>query len=144
MFPVIAMQRFDFKNSTIAIKLFHVMILNLYLSSEWSKTKSDFVVAVLQRGHRMPIFHKLVWFFRVFSVVMYNNNLFTLSKTSDSFLCISLYMLMSSAHPAPLFRGFVWRFTNNHKKYKVWDLLLLEVQLDHEQWVLINPWVLTF
>ncbi len=27
--------------------------------------KSDFEVAVLQRGHRMPIFHKLVWFFRV-------------------------------------------------------------------------------
>ncbi len=30
VFPVIAMQRFDFKNSIIAIKLFIVMILNLY------------------------------------------------------------------------------------------------------------------
>ncbi len=34
VFPVIAMQRFDFKNSIIAIKLFFVMILNLYLTSE--------------------------------------------------------------------------------------------------------------
>ncbi len=66
VFPVIAMQRFDFKNSIIAIKLYLVMISNLYLTSEWSKSKSDFVVAVLQRGHRKPIFHKLVWFFRVF------------------------------------------------------------------------------
>ncbi len=32
----------------------------------------------------------------------------------------------------------------NLQKYQVWDLLLLEVQLDHEQWVLIHPWVLTF
>ncbi len=32
VFPVIAMQRFDFKNSIIAIKLF-LMILNLYLTS---------------------------------------------------------------------------------------------------------------
>ncbi len=31
-FPVITMQRFDFKNSIIAIKLFLVMILNLYLT----------------------------------------------------------------------------------------------------------------
>ncbi len=50
------MQRFDLKNS--AIKLFIVMILNLYLYSELSQSKSDFVVAVFQRGHRMPIFHK--------------------------------------------------------------------------------------
>ncbi len=35
MFPVIAMQRFDFKNSIIAIKLLLVMILNLYLTSAW-------------------------------------------------------------------------------------------------------------
>ncbi len=33
VFPVIAMQRFDFKNSIIAIKLFLVTILNLYLTS---------------------------------------------------------------------------------------------------------------
>ncbi len=33
MFPVIAMQRFDFKNRIIAIKLSLVMILNVYLSS---------------------------------------------------------------------------------------------------------------
>ncbi len=34
MFPVIAMQIFDFKNSIIAIKLFLVMILNMHLTSE--------------------------------------------------------------------------------------------------------------
>ncbi len=33
VFPVIAMQIFDFKNSIIVIKLFIVMILNLYLNS---------------------------------------------------------------------------------------------------------------
>ncbi len=42
------MQRFDFKNSTI--KLFLVMILNMYLYSELSQSKSDFVVAMLQKG----------------------------------------------------------------------------------------------
>ncbi len=35
VFPVIAMQSFYFKNSIIAIKLFPVMILNLYLTSEY-------------------------------------------------------------------------------------------------------------
>ncbi len=44
--------RFDFKNSIIAIKLFLVMILNMYLNSERSQSQkevltSDFVVAVL-------------------------------------------------------------------------------------------------
>ncbi len=34
MFPVIAMQRFDFKNSIIASKLFLVVILNMHLTSE--------------------------------------------------------------------------------------------------------------
>ncbi len=34
MFPVIAIQRFDLKNSPIAIQLFIVMILNMYLTSE--------------------------------------------------------------------------------------------------------------
>ncbi len=35
VFPVIAMQRFDLtENNIIAIKLFLVMILNLYLTSE--------------------------------------------------------------------------------------------------------------
>ncbi len=33
VFPAIAMQIFNFKNSIIAIKLFIVMILNLYLTS---------------------------------------------------------------------------------------------------------------
>ncbi len=45
--PVITMQRFDLKNRNIAIKLFLVMVLNLYLTSEWSQSQSDFVVAVL-------------------------------------------------------------------------------------------------
>ncbi len=39
VFPVITMQRFDFKDSIIAIKLFLVMILNLYLTSERSQVK---------------------------------------------------------------------------------------------------------
>ncbi len=51
VFPVIAMQRFDFKNIIIAIKIHLVMILKLYLTSERSQSKkvlkSDFVVAVL-------------------------------------------------------------------------------------------------
>ncbi len=70
------------------------------------------MVAVLQRGHRMPIFHKVVWFFRVFlkwSQWSCKTTPFYLVKNSsvhsDSFRCISLYMLMSSAHPAPLFCG---------------------------------------
>ncbi len=41
------LQRFDFQNSIIATKLFLVIVLNLYLTSEWSQSKSDFVVAVL-------------------------------------------------------------------------------------------------
>ncbi len=36
-----------FKNSIVATKLFLVMVLNLYLTSAWSKRKSYFVVAVL-------------------------------------------------------------------------------------------------
>ncbi len=48
VFPVITMQRFDLKNIIITIiKLFIVMVLDLYLTSEWSQSKSDFVVAVL-------------------------------------------------------------------------------------------------
>ncbi len=46
----VCMQRFDFKNIIMAIKLFLVMILNLNLTSEQSQKgllKSDFVVAVL-------------------------------------------------------------------------------------------------
>ncbi len=66
MFPVIAMQRFYFKNSIIAINIFLVMILNLYITSAWFYSNSDVMVAVLIRGHWMPIFHKVVGFFRVF------------------------------------------------------------------------------
>ncbi len=47
VFPVIAMQRFDFKNIIIAIKLFIVNILNLYLTSEYFLSKSHFSVSVL-------------------------------------------------------------------------------------------------
>ncbi len=64
MFPVIAMQIFDFQNSIIAIKLFLVMILNMHLTSEILSQNdlkvSLILVAVLQRGYRMPTFHKLV------------------------------------------------------------------------------------
>ncbi len=42
VFPVIAIQRFDFKNSIIAIKLFLVMILNQYLTSELSQSKKRY------------------------------------------------------------------------------------------------------
>ncbi len=54
MFSVIAMQRFDFKNRIIAIKLYLVMILNLYLSLIlwWLCFKGDY---------RMPIFLKIVF-----------------------------------------------------------------------------------
>ncbi len=45
VFPVIAMQRFDFKISIIAIKLFIVMIL--YLFNLKVKRGADFVVAML-------------------------------------------------------------------------------------------------
>ncbi len=34
-------------SKTVSIKLFLVMVLNLYLTPEWSQSKSDFVVAVL-------------------------------------------------------------------------------------------------
>ncbi len=34
VFPFIAMQRFDFKNSIIATKLYLAMVLNLYLTPE--------------------------------------------------------------------------------------------------------------
>ncbi len=34
VFSVIAMLRFDFKNSVISVKLYLIMILNLYLISE--------------------------------------------------------------------------------------------------------------
>ncbi len=91
MFPVIAVRRFDFKNSIIAIKLFLVMILNIFTfnlrnsESEWSQSKSDFVVVVLQWGYRMPIFHKLVWF-RVFlkwsQLSCKIKTFFTFSKTA--------------------------------------------------------------
>ncbi len=47
VFLVINMQRFDFKNHIIAVKLFLVMGLNLYLTSESSQSQSDFVAAVL-------------------------------------------------------------------------------------------------
>ncbi len=103
---VIAMQRFDFKNSFIAIQLFLVMILNLYLTSD---RKSDFVVALLQREHWMPIFDKVVRFIRVFLKWSCKITPFlpcqNSSVHSDSFRFISLYKLMSTAHHAPLFCG---------------------------------------
>ncbi len=42
VFPVIAIQIFDFKDSIIAIKLFLVMILNQYLTSELSQSKKRY------------------------------------------------------------------------------------------------------
>ncbi len=39
VFLVITMQTIDFKTSIIAIKLFLVMILNMYLTSECSQSK---------------------------------------------------------------------------------------------------------
>ncbi len=55
-----------FQNSIIAIKLFLVMTLNMHLTSEILSQNdlkvSLILVAVLQRGYRMPTFHKLVWF----------------------------------------------------------------------------------
>ncbi len=65
------MQRFDFKISIIAIELFLVMILNIFLFyiiyfsilhifNLIMVLKSDFEVTVLQRVHQMAIFHKLI------------------------------------------------------------------------------------
>ncbi len=50
---------------------------------------------------------------------------------------------MSSAHPPRSSMEEQRWFADNHKKYKLGDRLLLEVQLDHEQWLLIHPLVLT-
>ncbi len=57
MFHVIAMQRFDFQISIISI---HSTISCYDFTSVFNfimilKYKSDFEVAVLQRGHRMPV-----------------------------------------------------------------------------------------
>ncbi len=139
MFPVIAMQIFDLKNSIIPNKIFLVMILNMYLTSEWSESKSDFVLAVLQRGW---IFHRLVWFFRVFMNGLQHplvKNPQWSCKTTPFLLWLILGHVHLNANSVVEQR----RFANNHRKHKVSDLLLLEVQLDHEQWVLIYPWVLT-
>ncbi len=37
----------NYKNRIIAIELFLDMVLSRYLTSEWSQSQSDFVVAVL-------------------------------------------------------------------------------------------------
>ncbi len=131
------MQRFDFKINIIAIKLFLVMILNLYLT----RFKSDFEVAVLQRGHRMPIFHKLVWFFRV--ILKWSR--WACKRTQR---LISVHFSLHANELCSPRSSLLWKSKGDLqiiiKIYKVGDLLLLEVQLDHEQWLLIHPLVLTF
>ncbi len=49
------MQRFDFRNSTTAIKLYFAMILNLHLGSEgshsekrWYSLKHDIIIILIQ------------------------------------------------------------------------------------------------
>ncbi len=112
VFPVIAIQRFDFKNSIIAIKLFLVMILNLYLTSAWFKVSLILWWLCFKGDIGCPF--STSWYDSLGSswkgpsgrVKQHHFYLVKNSSVhSDSFRCISLYMLMSSAHPAPLFCG---------------------------------------
>ncbi len=84
------------------------------------------MVAVLQRGHWMPIFHKVVGFFRVFLIwsqwsckttplLPCQNS----SVHSDSFQCISLYMLMITAHPTSLFCGVTVVLSTKNRKRRL-------------------------
>ncbi len=104
------MQRYDLKNSTI--KLFLVMILNIYLYSEWSQSKSVLWWLCCKGDIGCPFYtscydslgpswNGLGGCVKQHSFYLVKNS----SVHSDSFWCISLYMIMITAHPAPLFHG---------------------------------------
>ncbi len=112
-----------------------------FLTSYWFKSKSDFEEAVLQRGHRMPIFHKLVWFFRV--ILKWSR--WACKRTQ---WLVSVHISLHANELCSPRPSLLWKSKGDLqiiiKKYKVGDLLFLEVQLDHEQWLLIHPLVWTF
>ncbi len=103
VFHVIVMQRFDFKNSIIAIQLFQlflVVIWNLYLS------KGDIGCPFSTRWYDSlgPSWNGLSDRVKQHPFYLVKNS----SVHSDSFRCISLYMLMSTAHPASL----LWKWSS--------------------------------
>ncbi len=116
VFPVIAMHRFDFKNSIIVIQLFLVMILNMHLTSE-ILSQNDLKVSLIFQWLCFKGDIGCPFSTSWFDLGSFLNGLsgsikqhpFYLVKNStihsDSFRCISLYTMMSSAHPAPLFHG---------------------------------------
>ncbi len=88
------------------------MILNMHLTSEIQKqSKSGSVLAVLHMGYRMPTLHNwfdLGSFWNGLSGRVKQHPFYLVKNSSvhsDLFRCIPLYMLLSSAHPAPLFCG---------------------------------------
>ncbi len=116
VFPVIALQRFDFKNTIIAIKLFLVMILNIHLTSEFL-SQNDLKVSLIlwwlcfKGDIGCPLstsWFDLGSFWNDLSGRIKQHPFYLIKNSSihsDSFRCIPLYMIMSSAHPASLFRG---------------------------------------
>ncbi len=106
---------------------------------------------MLQRGHRMPIFHKLVWFFRVFLKWSQWSCKTTPFLPCQKQLCsqrlVSVHISLHDNELCSPRPSLLWKSKRDSQiiiKNKKWDLFLLEVQLDHEQWLLIHPWVLTF
>ncbi len=107
------------------------------------------MVAVLQRGQEDRIFHKLVWFFRVFlKWSQWSCNTTPFFPCQKQLCSQGLVLVHISLHANELCStrpSLLWKSKGDLqiiiKKYKGWDLLLLEVQLDHEQWVRIHPWV---
>ncbi len=89
----------------------------------------------------MPIFHKLVCFFRV--ILKWSR---WACKRTQRLVSVHISLHANDlCSPRP---SLLWKSKGDLqmiiKKYKVGDLLLLEVQLDHEQLLLIHPLVLTF
>ncbi len=131
MFPVIALQIFDFKTSFIAIKLLLVMILNMHLTSE-ILSQTDLKVSLIlwwlcfKGDIGCPL--STSWFdlgssCNGLSGRINQHNFYLVKNSSvhsDSFRCISLYMLMSSAHPASLFHGRAKVISKKSLKKKIY------------------------
>ncbi len=132
------------------------MFLNMYLTSEWSQSKSDFVVAVLHRGHwsSTSCYDSLGSSWKVWNILWLKflsgrvkQHLFTL-LCSQRLILGHVPLNANELIFLILIIFLPWKSKGDFqiiiKKYKVSDLLVLQVQLDHEQWVLIYPWILTF
>ncbi len=118
-------------NSIIAIKLFLVMILNMHLTSE-ILSQNDLKVSLIlwwlcfNGDIRCPLsksWFDLGSFLNGLSGRIKQHPFYPVKNSSihsDSFRCIPLYMIMSFAHPTPLFRGRakVIRLANNHYTVK--------------------------